>query len=53
MDAYCFRGNFRSTRTGNFPWFWGVSRQVFTHFRLTLPVQNIKREKLCLPNVRY
>jgi hypothetical protein len=42
-----------STRTGNFPWFWGVYRRVFTHFRLTLPVQNVKREKLCLPNVHY
>lgn len=42
-----------STRTGNFPWFWGVYKQVFTHFRLTLPVQNVKREKLGLPNVHY
>src|SRR5713101_6689530 len=24
-----------SARTGNFPWFWGVYRRVFTHFRLT------------------
>jgi hypothetical protein len=42
-----------SARTGNFPWFWGVYRRVFTHFRLILPVQNVKREKLCLPNVHY
>jgi hypothetical protein len=42
-----------STGTGKFPWFWGVYRQVFTHFRLILPVPNVKREKLCLPNVHY
>ena len=42
-----------SAGTGNFPWFLGVYRRVFTHFRLILPVQNIKREKLCLPNAHY
>jgi hypothetical protein len=42
-----------STRTGTFPWFWGVYRRVFTHVRLTWPGQHVKREKLCLPNVHY
>jgi hypothetical protein len=32
---------------------WGVYRRVFTHFRLTLPGQNVKREKLCFPNAHY
>src|SRR5262249_49396078 len=35
-----------STGTGNFPQFLGAYRPVFAHFRLILPVQNEKREKL-------